>query len=86
MRESEDSKVKPKLWMVEKKASERLDEILIERKYSISRKDLLKYLRSNFERLSLRKIKSFQEIILPIQEEILEIVEDNSYSENEVKM
>ena len=62
MRESEESKVKPKLWIVEKGVSERLDEISIEGRDSISRKDLLKYIRSNFDGLSLRNIESLQEI------------------------
>ena len=44
--------------MVEEGASEKLDEISIEGRDSISREDLLKYIRSNFERLSLRNIKS----------------------------
>ena len=35
--------------MVEEGASERLDKILIEGRDSISREDLLKYTRSNFE-------------------------------------
>ena len=65
--------------MVGKGASERFDEILIEGIDSISQKDLLKYIRSNFERLSLRKIESLQKIMPPIQEEIGEIVGDNSY-------
>ena len=65
-----------------RKVSERFDEILIEGRDSISRKDLLKYIRSNFEGLSLRNIESLQENILPIREEILEIVEDNSYLGN----
>ena len=72
--------------MVEEGASERLDKILIEGRDSISRKDLLKYIRSNFERLSLRNLESLQEIILPIQQIFLEIVEANSYSGNEVKI
>ena len=72
--------------MVEEGASERFDEILIERRDSLSREDLLKYIRSNFEELSLKNIESLQEIILPIQEKLLEIVEDNSYLENELKM
>ena len=63
--------------MVEEGASERFEEILIEGRDSISREDLLKYIRSNFEKLSLRNIKSLQKIILPIQEEILKIVENN---------
>ena len=65
--------------MVEERASERFDEILIEGRDSISREDLLKYIRSNFEKLSLKNIESLQEIISPRQEEILEIVEDNLY-------
>ena len=58
---------------------ERLDEILIERRDSMKQEDLLKYMRSNFEGLSLRNLGSIQEIILPIKKEILEIVEDNSH-------
>ena len=58
MRKSEESKVKPKLWMVEEGASERFDEILIEGIDSISREYLLKYIRSNFEGLSVRNIES----------------------------
>ena len=65
--------------MVGNGASERFDEILIEGIDSISQKDLLKYIRSNFERLSLRNIESLQKIMSPIQEEIGEIVRDNSY-------
>ena len=42
--------------MVEEGASERLDEILIEGRDSIGQEDLLKYIRSYFERLSLRNI------------------------------
>ena len=72
--------------MVEEETSERLDEILIEGRDSIRREDLRKYIRSNFERLSLRNKELLQEIILSIKEEILEIVEDNSYLGNEVKM
>ena len=56
--------------------SERFDEILIGRRDTVNRKDLLKYIRSNFEGLSLRNIESHQNIILPIQKEISEIVED----------
>ena len=59
--------------------SERFDEILIEGRDSISREDLLKYKRSSFESLSLRTIESLQEIILPIQEEILETAKVNLY-------
>ena len=47
---------------------ERLDEILIEGRDSMSRDDLLKHRRSNFEELSLRNIESVQEIMYPIQE------------------
>ena len=57
--------------MVEEGASERLDEMLIERRDLISRKDFLKYMRLNFERLSLRNIELLQEIILPIEEELM---------------
>ena len=56
--------------MVEEGESKRFGEILIERRDSISREDLLKYIRSNFEGLSLRKIESLQEIISTIQKEI----------------
>ena len=63
---------------MEEGASEGLDEILIERRDSISREDLLKYIKSNFEGLSLRNLESLQKIILPIQEKILEIVKNNS--------
>ena len=72
--------------MVEEGASERLDEIFIEGRDSIKRENLLKYIRSNFEGLSLKNMESLHEIILPIQEEILEIEEDNSYLRNELKM
>ena len=72
--------------MVEEGASERLDEILIEGRDSIRRENLLKYIRSNFEGLSLRNIESLQEIILPIHKKFLEIAENNSYLGNEVKM
>ena len=44
--------------MVEEGASDRFDEILIGERDSISRKDLLKYIKSNFEGLSLRNIES----------------------------
>ena len=64
---------------MEEGASERLDEIITEERDSISREDLLKYIRLNFEGFSLRNIESLQEIILPMQEGLLEIVEDNSY-------
>ena len=46
----------------------------------------LKFTGSCFEGLSLRDIQSLQKIILPIQEEILEIVEDSSYLSNGVKI
>ena len=49
--------------MVEEGASERLVEILIEGRDSISRKDLLKYIKSNFKGLSLKNIEALQEII-----------------------
>ena len=56
--------------MVEEGASKRFDKILIEERDSIRREDLLKYIRSNFEGLSLRNIKSLQKIILQMQERI----------------
>ena len=59
MTKSEVSKVKPKLWMREEETSKRFDRISIEERDSISRKDLLKYIRSNFEELSLRNKKLF---------------------------
>ena len=43
-------------------------------------------MRSNFERLSLRNIESFQEIILLIQKEISGLVKEKSYIGNEVKV
>ena len=49
--------------MVEEGASERLNRILIEGRYSIRREDLLEHSKSNVEGLSLRKIESLQEII-----------------------
>ena len=49
--------------MVEEGGSEKLNKILIEGKNLIRRKDLLKYISSIFEGLSLRNIESFQEII-----------------------
>ena len=39
MEESEKSKIKPKLWMVEEGASEKFDEISIEGRDSINRED-----------------------------------------------
>ena len=66
MRESEESKVKPKLWMVEE-ANERFDGINL-----MSQEDLLECIKSNLEGLSLRNIGSHQEIILKMHEEILE--------------
>ena len=62
MRESVESKVKSKLWIVEEGASERFNEILIEKEDSIDREDLLKYIRSNFEGLRLKNLESLQEI------------------------
>ena len=44
-----------------RRVSERFDEILIEGRDSISREDLLKYIRSNFEGLSLRNIESLRD-------------------------
>ena len=58
MRESEESKVR----MVEEGASERFDEISIEGRDSIRREELLKYIRSNFEGLSLRNIESLKRL------------------------
>ena len=52
--------------MVEEGASERFDEISIEGRDSISREDLLEYIRSNFDGLSLKNIESLQEIIIII--------------------
>ena len=43
-------------------------------------------MKSNFERMSLRNIESFQWIISSVQVLILEVVEDNSYLEKEVKI
>ena len=53
--------------MVEKRVSERFDEILLEGRDSIYREDLLKYIRSSFEGLNLRNRESLQEILLQIQ-------------------
>ena len=46
---------------------------------------MLKYIRSNFEGLSLKNVESLREIILSIQEEILEIAKNHSYLGNDVK-
>ena len=70
---------------MEEGASGRLDKIVTGGRGLISREDLLKYLRSSFEGLSLRNIESLQEIISPKQEKISE-VEDDSYLGDEVKM
>ena len=70
---------------MEEGASERLAKIVVGGRDLISREDLLKYLRSSFEGLSLRNIESLQEIVSPKQEEISE-VEDDSYLGDEVKM
>ena len=59
--------MKRKLGMVEEVMSERFDEISIKRKDSITRKDLLKCVKPNFEELNLRNIESLQEIILQVQ-------------------
>ena len=40
--------MKPKLWVMDEGASGKFDRISIEGRCSISRKDLLKYIRSNF--------------------------------------
>ena len=52
----------------------------------MSQKNFLKYIKLNFEELSLRNTKSLQEIILLIQKYILEIAKDNSYLGDKVKM
>ena len=65
---------------------ERLDKNINGWKRCNKSRRLAKYTKSNFEGLSLRNIESLQDIILPIREEILEIAEDNSYLENELKM
>ena len=49
-------------------ASESFDKILIEGRDSISRENLLEYIKSYFEKLSLRNMESLQKIILPMQE------------------
>ena len=51
--------------------SKRFDGRAIEGRDSISRENLLKYIRSNSEGLSLQNIESLQKIILPMQEKIL---------------
>ena len=79
MRKCEESEIKLRLWMVKIEASERSDERSIERRDSISRKNSLKYIGSNFEGLSLKNIEPLQEIILPIQEIFKNIVGYNSY-------
>ena len=86
MNKRESSTIKPKLWRGGKEASERCAEISIGGIKSKGLKNLLKYIRSNFERLSKRNIESLKEIILQIQKEILEIVKDNSCLGTEVKM
>ena len=63
----------------------KFDEISIEGRASIRQEYLLKDIKSNFEKLRLRNIESLQQIILAIQE-LLDIVEDNSYLVIEVKM
>ena len=50
--------------------SERFIEISVEEQDSISREGSLKYIRSNFEKLTLRNIESLQLIVFPIHEEI----------------
>ena len=49
--------------MVKESASEGLNEILIEERDSMRKEELVKYIRSNFEVLSLKNIESLQEII-----------------------
>ena len=78
--------MKPKLWVVEKGASERFDEISIKGRDSINRINLLKYIRSTLEVLSLRNIESLKEIVLLTQKDILEIVENKPYFGDDVKM
>ena len=56
----------------EKEASERFDNVLVEGRDFLSQNDLLKYIRSKFEGLSLRNIESHQKTILPMQEGIIE--------------
>ena len=73
MKKSEVSRVKLGLRMVEKKASEKFNEISFEGRDSLSRENLLKYIISNSETLSLRNIESLQKIISQIQEVILDI-------------
>ena len=73
MKKSEVSRVKLRLRMVENGASEKFNEISIEGRDSLSRKNLLKYIISNSETLSLRNIESLQKIISQIQEVILDI-------------
>ena len=46
--------------MEEEGANERFDKTSIEKKDSIYREDLLKYISSSFERLSLRKTESLK--------------------------
>ena len=72
--------------MVEKGASERFDEISIKGRDSINRINLLKYIRSTLEVLSLRNIESLKEIVLLTQKDILEIVENKPYFGDDVKM
>ena len=55
MRGSEESKVKPKLWMVEEGVSERFDEISIEGRDSISRADLLKIYEITFWKIEFEE-------------------------------
>ena len=57
--------------MVEKGVSKRFDGRAIEERDSISLENLLKFIRSNSEGLSLQNIESLRKIILPMQEKIL---------------
>ena len=61
MKGSEESKVKPKVWMVEEGTSVRFDAIVIEEKDSISRKDLLKYVRAALEEYEKHLHRCFQQ-------------------------
>ena len=63
MREIEKSKVKLKLWMVEKRASKKFEEISSKKKKSNKSKNMLKWIRSNFECLSLENRESHQKLI-----------------------
>ena len=76
MREIEKPKVKLKLWMVEKRASKKFEEISSKKKKSNKSKNMLKWIRSNFECLS-GKQRITPKIISLLWEEILKIVKTN---------